>query len=191
MFSFWRGIRPLLWRFVVILLLGWVAYTYVFDAATTTIWDFLYLCAYGVIVGAIVGVIGGVIVGVIGVGLVIQFEWARRKLKLASRTRRFLTASGGRVVLRYAPDLQGRADPQEVLALAEKTLGELEATFGPLASFWPRARSFRGVCVYLFSSCEGVQAVCGSGAGGRPCPTVLSSWSRSTRRIRTSGCGTR
>jgi hypothetical protein len=70
--------------------------------------------------------------------------------RLLGQSRHFLTASGRRVVLRYAPELHGQGVPQKVLTLAEKTLDEMEATFGRLP-FWHRPLLFRRrFYVYLF-----------------------------------------
>jgi hypothetical protein len=85
---------------------------------------------------------------------------------LAARTRPFLTAWGRRVVLRYAPELDGRADIDEVLDLAERTLSQLEGRLGRLSLSWHRLGLgpllARGrVCVYLFPSSMSIWAAVG------------------------------
>jgi hypothetical protein len=89
-------------------------------------------------------------------------------LLLAARTRLYLTASGRRVVLRYAPQLHGRADIEEILDLAERTLSQLEGRFGRVSQ--PRRRLWLGrplgrgrVYVYLFPSDISVCVTFGAG----------------------------
>ncbi len=86
------------------------------------------------------------------------------------RTRHFQTVVSDRIVLRYAPELHGKIDTEEVLALAEKALNELETMFGPLAQFWHRTAGpglFRKrLFVYLFSTSKAVQRIFGANNSG-------------------------
>jgi hypothetical protein len=85
--------------------------------------------------------------------------------RFLGRTRRFRTARGDRVLLRYASDGPG-IDAPAVLAEAERALGRLEALFGRLTLFW-HGRSVgpllfrRRVHVYLFPTCWDVAEVFG------------------------------
>jgi hypothetical protein len=103
--------------------------------------------------------------------VLVLLAWRGRWLwPFVGRARRFLTVSGDRVVLRYAPQI-GAGDAKEVLRRAEKALGELEGTFGRLTLFW-HGRTFgpllfrRRVHVYLFPTAEAVQEVFGELYGG-------------------------
>jgi hypothetical protein len=103
--------------------------------------------------------------------LIAVIAWASRSRWLwpfASRTRLFLTASGDRIVLRYAPQLRGAINPEEVLGQAENALAELEARFGRLTLFWHGRHVGpllfrRRVYVYVFPTPEAVQEVFGKG----------------------------
>jgi hypothetical protein len=108
---------------------------------------------------------------------VIAASWRHRKSlpwlwRFVARTRRFRTASGGRFVLRYAPQLRGQVDAPEVLSLAEAALSELEGKFGRLTLFrHDRGRIGpplfrRRVHVYLFPTIEAIQWVFGQRYGG-------------------------
>jgi hypothetical protein len=105
-------------------------------------------------------------------GCLVVVGWRQRWLwRFVGRTRRFLTASSGRIVLRYAPEVRDLIDPREVLSRAEKALAELEGKFGPLTRFWhgPTIGPIlfrRRVHVYLFATGAEVQAVFGQRYGG-------------------------
>src|SRR5262245_45313654 len=110
--------------------------------------------------------------------LLLVFAWRDRWLwTFLARTRRFLTASDGRVVLRFAPELQGQIDPSEVLRLAGTTLAGLEATLGRLGLIWyGRGLALCGfrrrVHVYLFSTSLPITEVFGPLAGGMALPPL-------------------
>jgi hypothetical protein len=81
---------------------------------------------------------------------------------LVRRSRRFLTVSNDRIVLRYAPESGNPADARTILNRADKALANLETRFGPL----PRPPFRRRVFVYLFSNAREVAATFGEGYGG-------------------------
>jgi hypothetical protein len=82
--------------------------------------------------------------------------------RLLCRVRRFRTARGTRVVLRYAPELTPPMDPGAMLIQVETRLQELEARLGPLPRLPFRKRLF----VYLFKEARDVEAIFGEGYGG-------------------------
>jgi hypothetical protein len=102
----------------------------------------------------------------------VSVAWrVRWMFRLAARTRRFLTAPGGRVVLRYAPELHPQADAREVVALAEKTLAQLEGVFGRLTPFWQGSLMApllfrRRLYVYLFPTGPSVEETFGKNHWG-------------------------
>ncbi len=85
----------------------------------------------------------------------------RRFALFKAHTRAFLEASNDRFALRYAPALQGKADPKQLLGRATQALEELEARLGSLDR--PRRRRRRKVKIYVFSQGGEVEAIFGKG----------------------------
>jgi hypothetical protein len=103
---------------------------------------------------------GALLVWVIGY----QYLRSRRLWRFLWRSRRFVSVWGGRVVLKYDPQLRGRVDVADVLAKAKQALAHLEATFGCASRFSQTKVSPPGllgypVTVYLVPSSEAVSEV--------------------------------
>jgi hypothetical protein len=97
-------------------------------------------------------------------GILLPYAWQHRWAWAFTRqTRHFRTTAGTRVVLRHPADLP---DPAGLLALAEKTLTDLEGTFGRLTLYWHGRTIGPLLCrsrvhVYVFPGEPAIQEVFG------------------------------